>query len=66
MGQFNPTATKTEQPLKVFIHEPSSLNDHFLSVADVVGEYITTALSNVLQDLVGNERSSVPAFVTFL
>jgi hypothetical protein len=38
IGQFNSTATKMEQTLKALIQKSFSLNDHFLSFADVVGE----------------------------
>jgi hypothetical protein len=32
-GQFKPLGSQLERSLKSLFHEPSSLNDHFLSVA---------------------------------
>ena len=49
-GQFKPLGSQLERSLKALFHEPSSLNDHFLSVA------ITKPLRYVAQDITPKRR----------
>jgi len=65
-GQFKPLSRQLERLLKALFHEPSSLNDHFSSVADVVGECMTNGSDKETIKMGGNKKSDILALVTFL